>query len=396
VAQAVADGAIETLIALQTPSPRGYTGIPILLWGKPGTGKSSFVESLADEGFPVVTIIASIHDPTDFSGMPVMSDGRVRFAPPEWCFAFSESEAGILFLDELTTAPPAVQAALLRVVLERRVGFQPLPKGVRVIAAANPPEMVSGGWELSPPLRNRFVHIQWHLSPQKYVQSLQDGFAKMQLPAIDPAAHAALVLKWKAIADAFLRRNSTLTYGDPNTDGQAFATPRTWDYAVHLLASCELLGLEPVGSVAQSLVRGCVGEAPAIGLLQFLKQMSLPDPAELLEGTVKLPAKLREDELYILFAQMTNLLIKRSREGESVLDATEQYLGYLFSIISKGKLDTVFSSFKRLAEADILEKAYNEADSCDRGREHEKLLRRLADHPKFRDFANYLSPPRND
>ena len=33
-----------------------------------------------------------------------------------------EAAEGLLFLDELTTAPPAVQAAMLRVVLERVVG----------------------------------------------------------------------------------------------------------------------------------------------------------------------------------------------------------------------------------------------------------------------------------
>src|SRR5207248_8810483 len=49
------------------------------------------------------------------------------------------AERGLLFLDELTTAPPAVQAAMLRVVLERVVGDVTLPPAVRVVAAANPP-----------------------------------------------------------------------------------------------------------------------------------------------------------------------------------------------------------------------------------------------------------------
>ncbi|MEM1216217.1 MAG: MoxR family ATPase, partial [Bacteroidota bacterium] len=183
-------GARALLLALQTPSPKGSMGIPVLLWGKPGVGKSSFIEALATEAFPVLTLIASIHDPTDFSGLPVFQDGKVHYAPPQWLNQFEEQQDGLLFLDELTTAPPAVQAALLRVVLERRVGFHPLPARVRIVAAANPPDLMVGGWELSPPLRNRFIHLQWDLPLQVYVDALVSDFARGVLPEIDPLAHA--------------------------------------------------------------------------------------------------------------------------------------------------------------------------------------------------------------
>ena len=78
-----ATGTEELLVALQTPAPRGHIGIPILLWGQPGEGKTSAVEALERPDFPVVTLIASIHDPTDFSGLPVYEQQRMYFAPPE-------------------------------------------------------------------------------------------------------------------------------------------------------------------------------------------------------------------------------------------------------------------------------------------------------------------------
>lgn len=68
-------GALELLIALATPSPKGYLGVPALVWGTPGTGKSTFIESLQQQNFPFVTMIASLHDPTDFSGLPMQVDG---------------------------------------------------------------------------------------------------------------------------------------------------------------------------------------------------------------------------------------------------------------------------------------------------------------------------------
>ena len=152
-------GAEALLIAINTPSPNGLLGIPVLIWGKPGVGKSSFIESLESEQCKVRTMIASIYDPTDFSGLPVYQDNEVNYATPSWTNEFDDYETGILFLDELSTCPPSVQAALLRVILERSVGFKKLPDHVRIIAAANPPDLTLGGWDLSPPMRNRFLHI---------------------------------------------------------------------------------------------------------------------------------------------------------------------------------------------------------------------------------------------
>jgi len=66
----LATGATELMLAMQTPTPKGYWGVPVLVWGMPGTGKSTFIESLQRDGFPVYTMIASLHDPTDFNGLP--------------------------------------------------------------------------------------------------------------------------------------------------------------------------------------------------------------------------------------------------------------------------------------------------------------------------------------
>src|SRR5205823_11964182 len=67
----------------------------------------------------------------------------------------------------ISTAPPAVQAAMLRIVLERVVGDLELPPGVRVVAAANPPEQAADGWDLAPPLANRLVHLDWPVDAKR-------------------------------------------------------------------------------------------------------------------------------------------------------------------------------------------------------------------------------------
>src|SRR3712207_8358814 len=99
--------------------------VPSLLWGAPGTGKTSVVRAMAGAaGWHCETVIASIREPSDFAGLPIVTGDRTRvdFAPPRWAVALAEAGEGVAFFDEISTAPPAVQAALLRVVLERTVG----------------------------------------------------------------------------------------------------------------------------------------------------------------------------------------------------------------------------------------------------------------------------------
>lgn len=313
----LAQGARELLVALATPSPQGYMGLPVLLWGAPGSGKSTFVARLSRAQFPVVTLVASIHDPTDFWGLPLLSEGRMHFAPPAWAQVFEQPGQGVLFLDELTTAPPAVQAALLRLVLERKMGSYQLPAGVRVVAAANPPDIAASGWELSLPLANRFVHLQWQLDGNTYIRALEEGFAQVdQWQEIAPHEHAQRRQYWSAVVANFLRRNPQMVYTQPAEGEYAFASPRTWDYAVALMASCELLGIVPdraktsfaEAEVFLNLLQGCVGKGAATAFLQHLRQLRMPDPEAVLQGKQEVPANLREDELYTLFNSMASLL----------------------------------------------------------------------------------------
>ncbi|MEU5410228.1 AAA family ATPase [Nocardia asteroides] len=262
--------------------------LPVLLWGEPGIGKTAALTQLADAlDLPLTTVIASVHEPSDFSGLPIIGDDPaahgVPMAPPEWAVRLAKAGRGLLFLDELSTAPPAVQAALLRVVLERRIGALRLPPGVRIVAAANPRSSAADGWELSPPLANRFVHLQWTHDHDVVVRGLGGTWPRATLPHLDPERLPAAVSFARRAVCGLLAARPKLVHQMPTTEtrrGGAWASPRSWDMALRLIAFATAAGAGR--DVLSILVRGAVGDGPGFELLTSIDRMDLPDPEVLL------------------------------------------------------------------------------------------------------------------
>jgi hypothetical protein len=273
--------------------------VPALLWGAPGTGKSSVVRALAlAMDWPCQVVIASIREPSDFAGLPVVTDGGVRFAPPTWATELASAGRGVLFLDEISTAPPAVQAALLRVVLERTVGDLVLPADVVVVAAANPPEQAADGWDLSAPLANRFCHIEWVIDASEIAEGFTAGFAPPLPPRPGPAWERARVRARSDVA-AFLVMRPSLVSAPPterSRAGRAWPSPRTWEMAASLLAAARGADVSP--EVTAILLTGCVGPGPGIELLSWLAELDLPDPEALLADPASFVLPERGDQAY--------------------------------------------------------------------------------------------------
>lgn len=285
--------------------------VPVLLWGSPGTGKTSAVVDLAlAAGWTHEVVVGAIREPTDFSGLPVVAGGEVRFAPPRWARRLAEAGEGLLFLDELTTAPPAVQAAMLRVVLEREVGDLTLPEGVRVVAAANPPEEAADGWDLSAPMANRFVHLDWPVSAQSVAAGLTDGFPKPLDLLSRSRPDSAHRLRARALVAAFLRVRPGLVLRLPEQAeqvGRCWPSPRTWEMTARLLAECDGAGAS--ADVRSLLVRGTVGEGPGSEFLSWLRHLDLPDPARVLSDPSSFDVPSRGDRAYAALAAVASYAV---------------------------------------------------------------------------------------
>lgn len=295
--------------------------LPVLLWGQPGIGKSSALTALARGlDLPLETVIASVHEPSDFAGLPIVGADPARqgvaMAPPDWAVRLHRDGRGLLFLDELSSSPPAVQAALLRVVLERRVGSLDLPAPVRIVAAANPANTAADGWQLAPPLANRFVHLSWAHDPQVVVRGLGGVWPHIPLPRLDPDRLEQAAARARSAVCGFLTARPDYTHRLPTSAASragAWPSPRTWEMALRLLAFGYAADAAP--EAVALAVRGAVGDGAGFELLAFVERHDLPDPEEVLCDPDGVAIPQRGDLLHaVLTAVVDSIRREATRE----------------------------------------------------------------------------------
>ena len=140
---------------------------PLFLWGPPGIGKSDIIGQITNElgKAHLIDIRLSLWDPTDIKGMPYYSeqDNTMKWAPPAELpteeFA-AQFDFVVVFLDEMNSAAPSVQAAAYQLILNRRVGQYKLPDNVMIVAAGNRDADKGVTYRMPAPLANRFVHLE--------------------------------------------------------------------------------------------------------------------------------------------------------------------------------------------------------------------------------------------
>jgi len=278
---------------------------PVLLWGEPGGGKSRMIEGLSTQlGRSCETVVGSVREATDFAGLPMRTDEGVVFVPPRWAQRAALAGDAVVFLDELTTSTPQVQAAMLRIVLDREVGDLTLPSTVSIVAAANPPESAAGGYDLAPPLANRFCHLTWRPSARDWVDGMLQGWAPTEIPVV-PEERSDHLLRWRTYVTAFITAQPNRLHILPTDiakQGTAWPSPRTWDQAARLGAAADAAAADE--SVRLLLLTGCVGEGAAIEFASYLKNLDLPDPEALLADPASLVLPDRSDRAFAVLGSV--------------------------------------------------------------------------------------------
>ncbi len=273
--------------------------VPTFLWGAPGIGKSSIVKQIAEaKNIGFVDLRLALMDPTDLKGIPFYDkeSHTALWAPPAFLPRGGE---GILFLDELNSAPPSVQASAYQLILDRKVGEYELPEGWAIVAAGNREGDRGVTYRMPSPLANRFVHFEMEVDVNEW------RFWAYQ-KKVDERIIAYIAYK-----------NEHLFTFDAKSDTKSFATPRSWEYVDSILKSTlkEKLLLD--------CLSGAVGKDVAVGFLSFSKVMyKLPDIANILAcGNGEYP-----DEINVLYALCTGLVSALLRDDtKENLDNLLQY-----------------------------------------------------------------------
>ncbi len=242
---------------------------PVFIWGPPGVGKSDLVSQIADDLNGItIDMRMALMEPTDIKGIPYYSanDNTMKWAPPSDLPTkeFAEQyDVVILFLDELNSAPPAVQAAAYQLVLNRRVGAYTLPDNVVVVAAGNRLSDKGVAYRMPSPLANRFVHVELHVD-----------FPDWQTWAVKNQIHPDVV--------GYLSyQKADLFQFDPQVHDRSFGTPRSWSFV------SDLLDDQMTDNQQSDLVAGCVGSGLAVKFMAHRKVAArLPNPTDVLAGKI--------------------------------------------------------------------------------------------------------------
>ena len=215
-----------------------------MLHGRPGIGKTEIVQTLARRiGARLFDLRLTAIEPADLRGLPYYDHEAKRtvwYRPED--LPDDPSTPAILFLDELTAAPPSLQPVVYGLLQARRVGLHALPPSVMVVAAGNTVEDGAVAYEMGTALSDRLIHLHVRAAAADWI----DGYA---VPArLDPAVIALIRSRPDLLetTEAALERGETVA-----------ATPRSWERASRIAAAI------PDRDLRLTLIAGVVGEAAA-------------------------------------------------------------------------------------------------------------------------------------
>jgi hypothetical protein len=264
---------------------------PVMLWGPPGVGKSQMVAQVAEKhDAAIVDIRLSQMEPSDLRGIPFKNGQKVEWAIPAMLPDVEvHGAAGILFIDEITSAPPSVSAAAYQLILDRRLGEYRVPEHWAIVAAGNRQGDRGVSYSMPAPLANRFSHYEVDVN-------LDDWAAWAYRNAIDERVIG------------FLRFRPDLLFDfNPEHNPVAFPSPRSWEFAHRALHKfCDQPQLLTGG------LEACVGKAAGVELYAFIQSLEhLPDIDAILRGE----SRETPGEIDLQYAVATALVTRALRCG---------------------------------------------------------------------------------
>jgi hypothetical protein len=282
----------------------------IMLWGQPGIGKSDAVHLLAEhlqrvtgKTVEVTDVRLLLFNPIDLRGIPVVNSEKefaVWLKPKIFDFTHDDQHLHILFLDEISAAPPSVQAAAFQLTLDRKIGEHDLPDNVIVIAAGNRMQDKGVTFRMPTPLANRMTHLE--------VVAQFDDWKKW---ALKNHIHEWVIGFLSFQTDLFNRF-------DPVNENTAFPTPRSWSFVSKYLYLYDSL------EDAMPMIKGSVGEEAATEFAHYAtNHMDLPEVDEIIAGK---SVQIDNSKIDIVYAICSALAIRARNFSDTQLENVMHFL----------------------------------------------------------------------
>ena len=295
--------------------------VPTFLWGSTGIGKSSIVKQIAkNANIDFIDLRLALMDPTDLKGIPYFDkeNSSAAWASPNFLPRDGE---GILFLDELNSAPPSVQASAYQLILDRQVGEYKLPDGWAIISAGNRESDRGVTYRMPSPLANRFVHLEMEVSVDDWKLWAYEN-----------------TLDENIISYISFKNEHLFTF-NASLDAKSFATPRSWEYVDKILKT----NIDK--SLLLDIISGAISKEVAVEFLSFLKvKNKLPDIEKILnEKIYEYPTDV--DVLYALSTGLVSAYLssKSSDRLENLitysLDLQSEFAVMLIQDLQKLNID---------------------------------------------------------
>jgi len=242
-----------------------------MLVGSPGIGKSDIVKLTAKKhNLKLIDLRLAQSDPTDLNGFPTLqNDGtRMDYAPPT-TFPLENLdeipvgyEGWLLFLDEINAAPPAIQAAAYKLVLDRQIGSHNLHKRVAIVCAGNKATDKAIVNRLSTAMQSRMIHLNLMVDEASWLDWANSH-------NID---HRVI---------SFIKfRPELLHKFNPSHADNTFASPRTWEFLSKII-----IDKKEFTKTDHAVLVGTVGEGPATEFRAFCDvYRDLPTIDDMLEN----------------------------------------------------------------------------------------------------------------
>ena len=312
----------------------------ILLLGPAGTGKSVMVRELAEglaeklnrefidysddildqilsnpsKYFVYCDIRLTEVEPADLIGIPREHNGYVTYRPLGWGRALNACP-GVLFLDEITNVQRLdVQAAMYKLLLDRKVGFVKLHRDVLVVAAGNRPEDSALAVPLPAPAINRVLKMTIRAPKlEEWVEWMYRKFGN----------------DWDQRVLGFLKKFSQYFLQRPESETlDQFATPRKW-------TNLALISHKIPENYLEVIVEGEVGKEAATHFIAFTR-IEIPDLEEIIKHP-EMYTKLNDEQRYFVAVQMSSYLVNQIRNKADLKALLKKTKRFFLTLLDKDR-----------------------------------------------------------